>query len=55
MICVDFDRGALKLGEARRALREMRGSLDEAHLRQVEDKLAEAEQTPAPATPPLKP
>jgi hypothetical protein len=44
LICIDFDRGSLKLREARRALGEMRASLDPAHLQGVERKLAEAEQ-----------
>jgi hypothetical protein len=39
IICVDFDRGALKLGEARRALGEMRPKLDAKHAREVEEKL----------------
>ena len=43
LICVDFDRGALKVGEARRALGEMRVKLDAAHVREIEDKLAQAE------------
>lgn len=43
LICIDFDRGWLKLREARRALGEMRASLDRQHLREVESKLAEAE------------
>jgi hypothetical protein len=44
IICVDFERGALKLNEARRALGELRSKLDPAHLKDVETKLAEAEQ-----------
>ncbi len=43
LICIDFDRGSLKLREAKRALGEMRASLDQQHLREVEQKLAEAE------------
>lgn len=43
LICVDFDRGALKLREARRALGEMRGTLDRRHVEEVEKKLDEAE------------
>jgi hypothetical protein len=43
LICIDFDRGSLKLREAKRALGEMRGQLDPDHLKQVEQKLAEAE------------
>lgn len=47
LICIDFDRGALKLREAKRALGEMRGQLDAEHLKEVERKLAEAEQAEA--------
>jgi hypothetical protein len=43
IICIDFQRGALKLREARRALGEMRESLDAAHVREVEAKLDQAE------------
>jgi hypothetical protein len=43
IICLDFDRGALKLSEARRALGEMRVTLDPDHVKEVEEKLAEAE------------
>jgi hypothetical protein len=43
LICIDFDRGALKLREAKRALGEMRSQLDAQHLKEVERKLAEAE------------
>ena len=43
LICIDFDRGSLKLREAKRALGEMRGQLDAQHLKEVERKLAEAE------------
>jgi hypothetical protein len=43
LICVDFDRGALKLREAKRALGEMRTTLDAQHLREVEKKLDDAE------------
>ncbi len=44
IICIDFDRGALRPQEARRALREMRSGLDAEHAKQIEKKLAEAEQ-----------
>jgi hypothetical protein len=43
IICVDFDRGALKLEEARRALGEMRTNLEPEHVAEVEAKLDEAE------------
>lgn len=50
LICIDFDRGALKLREARRALGEMRSTLDAEHLKQVEQKLDEAEREAPDAT-----
>jgi hypothetical protein len=50
LICVDFDRGALKLREARRALGEMRTTLDAEHVREVEQKLDEAEAEAPDAT-----
>jgi hypothetical protein len=43
LICIDFDRGSLKLREAKRALGEMRSKLDAQHLKEVEQKLADAE------------
>jgi hypothetical protein len=43
LICIDFDRGKLKLREARRALGEMRSGLDQRHVAEVEQKLADAE------------
>lgn len=43
LICIDFDRGALKLREAKRALGEMRSRLDAEHVREVEQKLQQAE------------
>jgi hypothetical protein len=39
IICIDFDRGALKPREARRALREMREGMDAQHIKEVERKL----------------
>lgn len=45
LICIDFDRGALNLREAKRALGEMRATLDAQHLREVEQKLEDAEQS----------
>jgi hypothetical protein len=52
IICIDFARGALKLGEARRALGEMRDSLSQDHASEVEEALddaeAEAAQNPSP-------
>jgi len=43
IFCVDFNRGALKVPEARRALGEMRPALGTAHAREVEEKLDAAE------------
>ena len=43
LICIDFDRGALKVRDARRALVEMRDKLDREHVREVEKKLDDAE------------
>ncbi|MFZ5893915.1 MAG: hypothetical protein ACOY0T_22830 [Myxococcota bacterium] len=57
LICIDFDRGALKLAEARRALGEMRVKLSADHVREVEEKLAQAEAEAAPhsSSPSAKP
>jgi hypothetical protein len=49
IICIDYARGALKLNEARRALGEMRSTLDPKHVREVEQKLDEAERNPPPS------
>lgn len=43
LICIDFDRGALKPREARRALGEMRQKLDPRHVQEIEEKVAAAE------------
>lgn len=51
LICIDFDRGALKPREARRALGEMRASLDREHVKEIEKKLDEAERTKPDSTP----
>jgi hypothetical protein len=50
IICIDFDRGALRPAEARRALGEMAPKLGAKHAREVEEKLAAAEAEPT--TPP---
>jgi hypothetical protein len=49
IICIDFARGALKVNEARRALGEMRSTLDPKHVREVEQQLAKAERDPPPS------
>jgi hypothetical protein len=51
IICVDFDRGALKPEEARRALTELRGTLSKEHVRELEQMLDEAEDDSDPPTP----
>jgi hypothetical protein len=48
IICIDFERGALRPKEARRALREMRGGLDATHIKEIEKKLDEAEPPSSP-------
>jgi len=48
IICIDFARGALKLDEARRALGEMRSTLDPKHVREIERQLKKAERNPPP-------
>jgi hypothetical protein len=47
IICVDYNRGALRPAEARRALSEMRDSLPVEHVRELERKLAEAGEDPS--------
>jgi hypothetical protein len=51
LICIEFDRAAMKPLEARRALGEMRATLDPAHVAEVEKKIAEAERAAATKTP----
>ena len=52
LICIDFDRRAMNLAEARRALGEMGAKLDRKHVEEVEAKLDEAERD-APALVPF--
>lgn len=52
VICIDFARGALKLNEARRALGEMRSTLDPKHVREVEQQLDKAERDPPSSSTP---
>jgi hypothetical protein len=47
VICVELAKQSMKPSEARRALREMTGKLDRAHVAEVEAKLAEAEASAA--------
>jgi hypothetical protein len=47
IICIDFNRGALRPAEARRALSEMRESLPAEHVRELEQKLRDADQNAA--------
>ncbi len=51
IICVELAKQAMSPLEARRALREMSGKLDQAHVAEVEAKLQQAEQAAKPATP----
>jgi len=51
LICIDFDRGALKPNEARRALGEMREKLGPEHAQEVEKKIAQAEADDASKSP----
>ncbi len=43
LICVDFQRDKLTIPEARRALGEMVEVLDDEHVREVRQMLADAE------------
>jgi len=52
IICIDFERGALRPQEARRALREMRSGMDEKHAAEIERKIAEKSEDPDPASAP---
>ncbi len=47
IICVDLSKRRLTVPEGRRALREMREGLDEAHVQEVEKKLDDAEKADA--------
>jgi hypothetical protein len=50
IICIDFERGTLKPREARRALSEMREGMDAEHVKEVEQKLDDAEPASSPST-----
>lgn len=54
IICIDLAKGVLTSKDARRHLGEMRGTLG-AHARDVQTKIEEAEQAPAPAPSTAKP
>ena len=43
LICVEIAKSKMTVKEARQALREMRTTMDRAHLAEVEAKIAEAE------------
>jgi hypothetical protein len=47
LICIEIAKRSMTVPEARRALGEMRGKLDRAHVAEVETKLAEAEKADA--------
>ncbi|MBX3154737.1 MAG: hypothetical protein KF773_01970 [Deltaproteobacteria bacterium] len=49
IICIDLAKQKLTSAEGRRALGEMRGQLDAAHVAEVEQKLADAEKLADPA------
>jgi hypothetical protein len=51
LICVEFDKSAMTIKEARRALGEMT-ALDKKHVSEVEAKLSAAERAAAKASPP---
>ena len=48
IICIDLAKNAMTAKDGRRALGEMRGKLDAAHIAEVEAKLAEAEKVAKP-------
>ena len=48
LICIELAKQSMTAAEGRRALGEMRQKLDEAHLAEVEAKLAEAEKAARP-------
>jgi hypothetical protein len=50
IICIDFNRGALRPAEARRALRELRDSLPAEHVLEIERTLREASEDTAQPT-----
>ena len=50
LICVEFDKSAMTVKEARRALGEMT-TLDKKHVDEVEKKLAAAERAAKAKTP----
>jgi hypothetical protein len=49
LICVELAKGKLTTKEARRALGEMAGGMDSAHLSEVKQKLSQAEEQQAAA------
>jgi hypothetical protein len=51
IICIDFERGALRPNEARRALREMREKLPPEHVKELEQKLDAGDRESEPPTP----
>ena len=52
IICIDFERGALRPQEARRALREMRSGMDEKHAAEIEKKIEEKLDEAGPSSSP---
>ncbi len=51
IICVELAKQAMTPSDARRALREMSGKLDQQHAAEVEAKLVQAEADPAATKP----
>lgn len=49
LICVEFQKQRMTTGEARRALGEMVESMEDEHIREVEEMLADADQQQADA------
>ncbi len=52
LICLEFDKNAMSVVEARRALGEMRVAMDDDHAKAVEEKLEAAEADAALANTP---
>jgi hypothetical protein len=51
LICIEFDKAAMSVKEARRALGEMSVKLDAEHIEEVRAKLAKAEAEAAESDP----
>ncbi|WP_394822193.1 hypothetical protein [Pendulispora albinea] len=51
LICIEFDKLTMNVKEARRALGEMRVTLDAKHVKELEAKLDKAERSRSPTKP----